>query len=47
MDPSSCKAGLIRRFYLRTQLTVVSDFHHIDLIAHFDRERIPERVSKS
>lgn len=21
-----------------------SDFHHIDLIAHFDRERIPERV---
>ena len=20
------------------------DFHHIDLIAHFDRERIPERV---
>jgi len=21
-----------------------SDFHHIDLLAHFDRERIPERV---
>jgi catalase len=20
------------------------DFHHIDLLAHFDRERIPERV---
>ena len=23
------------------------DFHHIDLIAHFDRERIPERVVSS
>ena len=22
----------------------IIDFHHIDLIAHFDRERIPERV---
>jgi catalase len=24
-----------------------SDFHHIDLLAHFDRERIPERVVRS
>ena len=23
------------------------DFHHIDLLAHFDRERIPERVVRS
>jgi Catalase len=23
---------------------ICSDFHHIDAIAHFDRERIPERV---
>jgi len=23
---------------------VLQDFHHIDLLAHFDRERIPERV---
>lgn len=23
---------------------VTPDFHHIDLLAHFDRERIPERV---
>ncbi|PAV17619.1 catalase [Pyrrhoderma noxium] len=23
---------------------LIQDFHHIDLIAHFDRERIPERV---
>lgn len=22
----------------------ILDFHHIDLLAHFDRERIPERV---
>jgi catalase len=33
-----------------TQLTPIRsshpspDFHHIDLLAHFDRERIPERV---
>jgi hypothetical protein len=30
-----------------TQLITPSrlpDFHHIDLLAHFDRERIPERV---
>jgi catalase len=25
-------------------LTFTPDFHHIDLLAHFDRERIPERV---
>lgn len=25
-------------------LIVGLDFHHIDLLAHFDRERIPERV---
>ena len=25
-------------------LTPPLDFHHIDLLAHFDRERIPERV---
>ena len=24
--------------------TPPADFHHIDLLAHFDRERIPERV---
>ena len=23
------------------------DFHHIDLLAHFDRERIPERVVRA
>ncbi|MDK0628414.1 catalase, partial [Clostridium perfringens] len=23
---------------------LLQDFHHIDLLAHFDRERIPERV---
>jgi Catalase len=23
---------------------ITSDFHHIDALAHFDRERIPERV---
>ena len=28
-----------------TQLIFATpDFHHIDLLAHFDRERIPERV---
>lgn len=25
----------------------ISDFHHIDLLAHFDRERIPERVVRT
>ena len=28
-------------------ITVSPDFHHIDLLAHFDRERIPERVVRS
>ncbi|KAF8581177.1 catalase [Ramaria rubella] len=28
----------------RTGPLLLQDFHHIDLLAHFDRERIPERV---
>lgn len=26
---------------------VLQDFHLIDLISHFDRERIPERVARA
>jgi catalase len=36
----------ICRFHLTVRVADCdeSDFHHIDLLAHFDRERIPERV---
>jgi catalase len=37
---STISSKLINRSNLITSL----DFHHIDLLAHFDRERIPERV---
>lgn len=30
--------------YLIYLIVISPDFHHIDLLAHFDRERIPERV---
>ena len=33
--------------FLSSRLINVVDFHHIDLLAHFDRERIPERVVSS
>lgn len=44
--PSSSRVGIdfVDTIYL---ITVSPDFHHIDLLAHFDRERIPERVVRS
>ena len=36
-----------RSRYLIHLIAICADFHHIDLLAHFDRERIPERVVRS
>lgn len=33
-----------RQLIYLTQANRPIDFHHLDLLAHFDRERIPERV---
>lgn len=42
-DLSCCKVRLSSA--LKFMFLIVGlDFHHIDLLAHFDRERIPERV---
>lgn len=47
LDPFFCKvlSYLTHTFSLHTDPFL--DFHHIDLLAHFDRERIPERVVSS
>ena len=34
----------ILRIFIHLIYFHFKDFHHIDLLAHFDRERIPERV---
>jgi len=44
MDLSFSRVCIGYRVWLISALNGSSDFHHIDLLAHFDRERIPERV---
>ena len=46
LDPSSFRVGLLS--HSRWLLLIHGlDFHHIDLLAHFGRERIPERVVRA